>query len=238
MSLTMTPSYSCYILYIPPAKCMESPYQCHRFASPMVEIYVNVCIRPLTLFEKTSDKHLMVGHHLCPVLLSHFFSRVLISTITPKAVVWRIWVHHIQLCAIAVCKSPFDTISHLVGHILTCMFQNENVWIFHISLLKIIFDIWYILSKRISPLTCSTKQHGCSVWTSNEIHRRLFLPRYDWLAGGIYVRNLSPSSATLTHTGPQLCLDRNYWSPYDQLGNGFVRLLDCSRVFFGQATLS
>ena len=45
----------------------------HRFASQLVEIYVNVNIMPLTMLGRPLEtlwQRLMVDHHLCPALLS------------------------------------------------------------------------------------------------------------------------------------------------------------------------
>ena len=53
-----------------PAMCMESPYYCQRFASPMVEIYVNVNKRPWQYLKDilwpSDDKSFMIDHHFSP----------------------------------------------------------------------------------------------------------------------------------------------------------------------------
>ena len=51
----------------------ESPYWCHHFAPQLVEIYVNVNIRPLTIFQRplaTLCETFIVDYHFCPVPVS------------------------------------------------------------------------------------------------------------------------------------------------------------------------
>ena len=78
---------------------MKSRYKCDCFTSELVEIYVNVNIRPLTTLKITLAtlwQTFMLDHQVWPVP---------VSLLSPK-VEWRIYVNHTQLWGVAVCKWP------------------------------------------------------------------------------------------------------------------------------------
>ena len=112
------------------ASCMQSPYWCHRFASQLVEIHVNVYKRPLIIFKRplvTLWQTFIVEHDFFSSARQPFFSGVLISPIVPKAML-HIGAAHVQLRAIAVYKLPSQTkVTIMPAHIWREILECHNV---------------------------------------------------------------------------------------------------------------